>query len=124
VQSDKRLKRYYNLINKKFFNNELPHNVCVRYVNEDDKDEEYNCEEKYYGWLSEPEDNRHKWTIIISKPKNPGRTALLTTLAHEMVHVATNKRDDHGPAFSEWHETLTARGLFRKSAVLKGLTLF
>ncbi len=123
MNSDKTLKRWYKIINKKFYRNALPSNVCVRYTNEDDEDEEERCEEKYYGWAEKAE-GRHSYLIVISKAKNPGRTARCATLAHETVHIATELRDDHGKAFSDWHERLTERGLFRKGAVLRGLTLF
>jgi SprT-like family len=123
VRSTKSLKRWYNLINHRFFIDVLPSDVCVRWANEQDTIEEEGCDKKYFGWLW-PGEGRHKWIIVISKPKNPGLTAVLNTLAHEMVHVATDNRDEHGKAFSDWHETLTARGLFRKGAVRKGITLF
>jgi SprT-like family len=123
MQSDRALKNWYNFINKKFFNNELPSNVCVRWVNEDDIDEEERCEEKYYGWADCGE-GRHKYVIVLSRVKNPGEVAKLATLCHEMCHIATGLKDDHGPAFSEWHELLTSRGLFRKGALLKHRTLF
>lgn len=123
MRSDRALLKYYKLINKYFFHGELPNNVCCRYVSEEDEDEEEGCEERYYGWAAEG-DNRHKYAIVISRIKNPGMVAKLATLAHEMIHCALNLRDDHGKAFSDWHETLTSRGLFRKSAVLRGLTLF
>lgn len=128
VRSDKTLKRYYRIINRKFFNDELPNNVCVRYVNEDDTDEEERCEENYFGWTEEATKG-HSFVIVISKAKNPGptMTGRCATLAHEMIHVMTwnqNLKDDHGKTFSDWHETLTKRGLFRKGAVLRSLTLF
>ena len=123
MRSDKNLKRWYNTVNKKFFFGALPSNVCVRYANEDDRDEDFRCDEKFYGW-ADTADGRHKYVIVISKIKNPGPVAKLATLAHEMIHCATNLRDDHGAAFSDWHEKLTERGLFRKNAILHGLTLF
>jgi hypothetical protein len=123
VRSDPVLRKYYRIINKKFFNGELPNNVCCRYVTEEDTDEDENCDSKFYGWCSNGF-GRHKYVIVISKIKNPGMVAKLATLAHEMIHCALFLRDDHGKAFSDWHETLTSRGLFRKGAVLKGLTLF
>ena len=123
MRSTKSLKRWYNLINKKFFDGILPSNVCVRWDTEADNHEEEGCAKKYFGWLWTGE-GRHKWIIVISRAKNPGLTAVLNTLAHEMVHIATDNRDEHGRMFSDWHEALTARGLFRKGAVRKGTTLF
>jgi hypothetical protein len=124
VRSDPVLRKYYRIINKKFFNEELPNNVCVRYVTDEDTDEEAECERKYYGWTSTGLEKRHKYIIVISRVKNPGWPAKLSTLAHEMVHCATGLRDGHGKAFSDWHEILTSRGLFRKGAILRGLTIF
>jgi hypothetical protein len=123
VRSDRTLKKYYNLINHKFFKNELPVNVCCRYSNEEDEEDEAGCESRYYGWCTQSFGS-HKYTIVISRIKNPGWPAKLSTLAHEAIHVALALKDNHGAAFSAWHEKLTERGLFRKSAVLKGLTLF
>lgn len=123
MRSDPTLKRWYRFLNKKFFNNELTNQVCVRWMNDDDETKEYRCHERYFGW-AEIAEGRHQYVIVLSRLKNPGNTAKLATLVHEMCHIATGLRDDHGPAFSEWHESLTARGLFRKGAVLKGLTLF
>ncbi len=124
MRSDPVLKKHYNLINKKFFLNGLPSNVCVRYVDEHDDDDDRGCAEKYYGWTETVTDERHKYVIVISRIKNPGLIARLSTLIHEMCHIATELRDDHGEAFSRWHELLTERGIFRKHAVLKGRTLF
>jgi hypothetical protein len=123
MKSDASLKRWYRLINKRFFHNELPNNVCVRYVTDEDEDEDEGCEERYYGWTTDTSP-LHKYVIIISRIKNPGPVAKLATLAHEMIHVKTGLRDDHGKIFSDCHEMLTERGLFRKGAILKGLTLF
>ena len=118
MRSDKTLKRYYRLINKKFFHNELPNNVCVAYT-----DGEYIDEERYFGWC----DNgigRHKYVLYINREKNPGFTAVLATLAHEMCHLGTSLRDDHGPAFEAQRQKIADRGIFKKGAVLKGLTIF
>lgn len=132
MRSDKQLKYWYNLINRKFFNGELPTSrVCVRWVNDI---EQAKYEEKYFAWTSNADDfspeakkqdnNRHDWAIVISKAKNPGITAVLATLAHEMCHVATKMRDDHGPAFEAKRQMIADRGFFKKGAVLKDRTLF
>jgi hypothetical protein len=123
ARSDATLKRYYKLINRKFFHNELLNNICCRYANDDDEDDEPGCQSRYYGWCV-PAYGPHKYTIVLSRIKNPGWPAKLSTLAHEMIHCVLDLKDDHGPAFSAWHEKLTERGLFRKNAVLHGLTLF
>lgn len=126
MRSDRTLLRLYRLVNKKFFDNTLPHDTCVRYLSEREQEK---FEEKYFGWTSHlkdtnQEDGYHTYCIVISKSKNPGRTAIAATLVHEMVHVATEMRDDHGPAFEAWRQTIADRGIFKKGAVLKGLTLF
>ena len=130
MRSDKCLRRWYKLINKKFFNNDLPDNVCVRWANELEIEK---FEEKYFAWTSDKNDSpaafsedryKHEYAIIISKRKNPGKTAVLATLAHEMCHVATKMRDDHGPAFEAQRKAISDRGIFKKGAVLKGLTIF
>jgi len=43
------LKRWYNLINKKFFDNQLPTNTCVRWINELEQEK---FEEMYFAWTS------------------------------------------------------------------------
>ena len=126
MRSDKTLLRWYKLINRKFFDNQLPDNTCVRWINEREQ-EKY--EDMYFAWTSDIEgtsqdDGYHKYVIVISKDKNPGKTAVLATLAHEMCHVSTGMRDDHGPAFEAQRQMISDRGIFRKGAVLKGLTIF
>ena len=121
MHSDKSLKSWYRKINKRFFLNELPNDVCVRYVNEDDDDEEERCEERYCGW-SDRGDERHKYVIVISKTND--RVARLATLAHEMIHVFTALKDDHGPAFERVRQMISDRGIFKKNAIYKGFTLF
>jgi CRISPR/Cas system endoribonuclease Cas6 (RAMP superfamily) len=129
VRSDRTLKRWYRLINRKFFYNALPNNVCVRYINEIEK-EKY--EDKYFAWTSNVEDmvsdggkpGKHKYAIVISKTKNPGRTAVCASLVHEMIHVYTEMRDDHGPAFEAARQMISDRGIYKKGAILSGLTIF
>jgi hypothetical protein len=126
VRSDKCLKRWYNKINKKFFAGELPSNTCVRWISEREQEK---FEDLYFAWTSNIEktdqaDGRHKYCIVISKNKNPGRTAMIATLVHEMCHVATEMRDDHGPAFEAKRQMIADRGIFKKSAVLNGVTIF
>ena len=123
MKSDAVLRKYYRIINKKFFNDELPNNVCVRYVNEEDEDEESGCEKRYYGWCS-PAFSRHKFVIVISRVKNPGWPAKLSTLCHEMCHIFTGLKDDHGPSFEAARQMISDRGVFKKNAILRGLTLF
>ena len=130
MRSDKCLKRWYKIINKKFFNNELPNNVCVRWISELEVEK---FEDMYFAWTSDKNDSpktfaedhyRHEYVIVISKNKNPGKTAVLATLAHECCHIATKMRDDHGPAFEAQRQRISDRGIFKKGAILKGLTIF
>ena len=126
MQSDRTLRKYYNLINRKFFAGELPDNTCVRWTNEVEKEE---LEDTYFAFTSNVEgtewdDGRHKYIIVISKEKNPGWTAVLASLAHEMCHVATEMKDSHGPAFETKRQMIADRGIFKKGALLKGLTIF
>ena len=120
VRSDKCLKRWYRLINKKFFDNELPNNVCVRWISELEQEK---FEDMYFAWTSKLQ-GPHSYCIVISKTKNPGKTAVLATLSHEMCHVATGMKDDHGPAFEAQRQKIADRGIFKKNAILKGLTIF
>lgn len=122
MRSNKTLKKWYRFINKRYFLNGLPNDVCVRYVNEEDKDEEEKCEERYKGWAEKVAGDRyHKYTIVICPN---GRVSDIATLAHEMIHVALSLKDNHGPAFEEKRQMISDRGIFKKGAIYKGLTLF
>lgn len=116
--SDGSLKKWYRIINTKFFNNELPDNVIVRWARAGEETDIASCAP-----IDNP-DNKNKYLILLNRAKNPTASIKMSSLAHEMVHVATQYKDDHGPAFDEWHEKLTTRGLFRKGAVLSHVTLF
>jgi hypothetical protein len=116
--SDRSLKNYYRIINKKFFNGELPDNVVIRWATAGEEKDVASCSP-----IDNP-DNKNKYLILLNRAKNPTASIKLSALAHEMVHVATQYRDEHGPAFDEWHEKLTQRGLFRKGALLSHVTLF
>lgn len=122
MKSDRTLKRWYNFINHNFFLDELPSNVCVRWSN--DEDDEEGFEEKYFGLAQLAVDGRHKYEIVMSRKMNAPAATRLTSLAHEMVHIATELRDNHGPVFSAWHRKLTARGFFEKGSCRKDLTIF
>jgi hypothetical protein len=124
MRSDRTLKAYYREINTRFFDNELPDNVCVRWADEDELAAE-KCEEgDFCGWADKCEDGRSVYKIVIDTSLRGQQTLHLCTLVHEMIHVATELRDDHGPAFDRWHKLLTTRGLFKKGALRRGLTLF
>jgi hypothetical protein len=124
LRSDRRLRLWYRTINKKFFQGELPDNVCVRYADEDDVEKDgRQCEDTCFGWADKGE-GRHLYQVVISRKKNPALTAILATLVHEMVHVSTDLKDNHGPVFEAKRIVLSNRGIFRKSALVPGLTLF
>jgi hypothetical protein len=122
VKSDKTLKRYYNIINRKFFNNELPTRVCVRWLNEDEDD--MRLEDKLFGFADKANDGYHKYQIALSKKLCGPASSRMTTLAHECIHVYLDLRDDHGEAFERARLMLSDRGIFRKGALVKGLTIF
>lgn len=98
----------------------------MRYSNEEEQEK---FEDKYFAWTSnikntDQDDHYHEYVIIISKNKNPGWTAIVASLVHEAIHVATKMRDDHGPAFEAQRQKISDRGIFKKGAILKGLTIF
>lgn len=116
MRSDRTLKKWYSLINKKFFFGELPTNVIVRWAAPGEENDIACCEKKREG--------RYSYEIRLNRDKNTTHSQKLSTLVHEMIHVATHYRDNHGPLFAEWHAKLTERGVFKKGALLKGICLF
>jgi hypothetical protein len=123
MKSDPTLKKWYRLINKKFFDSKLPKDVCVRWA-EPFEDHDERWEEKYFGSADAAKDGAHSYVIVMSRIKNTAASVRMLTLAHEMCHVATECKDDHGPAFEEWRQYIGDRGFFKKGAVRKGLTIF
>ena len=132
MRSDRTLLKWFRKINKRFFDGQLPDNVCVRWANEEEE-AELKWEEKYFGWMGwvgdgeKKYDGYHDWEIVLSKVHNPPRkrmTGKLATLAHEMCHVATKNRDDHGPAFEKWRQYISDRGIFKKHALMRNYTIF
>lgn len=117
MRSDRTLKKWYSLVNKKFFYGELPTNVIVRWAAPGEEKDIASCSKRETG-------DRHCYEILLNREKNKTRSQKLSTLVHEMIHVATHYRDDHGPLFAEWHAKLTERGVFKKGALLKGICLF
>lgn len=124
VRSDPTLKKWYRTINKRFFENQLTNKVCVRWANEDDNDEEERCEEKYNGWAEHSEEKTHQYVVVLGRECRKDAFLRFNTLAHEMIHVATDLKDSHGDVFSAWHAQLTEKGLFKKGVFRKGWTLF
>src|ERR1700693_5595791 len=119
MRSDKSLKKHYTRINKKFFLGELPQNTCVRWL-DPEQDDEAKLENKLFGYADKAEDGRHKYQIVLSRGLNGPASTRLTSLIHEMIHLATNLRDDHGEAFERVRQMLSDRGIYRKGAVIKG----
>jgi hypothetical protein len=116
-KSTRSLRAWYERINAKFFFGELPANVIVRWSEPG--------EETDLASTNSPCKNpRYSYLVVLNHEKLATKSQILSALVHECVHVATGNRDCHGPAFNEWHEKLTARGAFRKGALLKGITLF
>jgi len=121
MRSDPTLKKWYRIINRKFFSNQLTNNVCVRWAN---KEEAEHFEEMYFGWTNVAVDGYHDWVIVLSAPKCESASVRLATLAHEMIHVATEMKDNHGPAFEQWRQQISDRGIYKKHALIKNLTIF
>ncbi len=124
MKSDRTLKKWYRTINKRFFDGKLTDSVCVRWTNEDDDGELSKCEEKFFGWADKADDGYHEYVIVLSKKMCTPISSRLLTLAHEMCHVASALRDNHGPAFEHWRQHIADRGIFKKGALVRGLTIF
>lgn len=115
--STRSLRAWYEKINAKFFFGELPANVIVRWA-------AFGEEPDIASTNSPTKNPRYSYLIVLNHDKLHTKSQILSALMHEMVHVATGNRDCHGTAFDGWHETLTARGAFRKGALIKNVTLF
>lgn len=116
MRSDATLKKWYSLINKKFFYGELPQNVIVRWAKDG--------EEPDMASANQADDHKHSYVIVMNREKITTQSVKLSSLLHEMIHVATGLRDNHGPLFEEWRVKLGERGAFKKGALLKGISLF
>ena len=119
MRSDKTLKKWYRYVNKKFFDNELPDDTCVRWADEDEDGEGF--EERYFG-VADKIDG--KYIIIMSRELNKPFVVRMSTLIHEMLHVKTELRDNHGESFNNQLNKLIDKGLFKKGAIKEGITLF
>lgn len=134
MRSDRTLLKWYREINRRFFTGNCPESkrVCVRYARPGEEKRE--IEDSYFGWADSPatptwathQKNcprcRHDFEIVLDEKAD--WIKVLSTLAHEMIHLATNMKDDHGPAFEEWRQYISDRGIFKKHALYKGHTLF
>ena len=124
MKSDPTLLRWYRRINKEFFKGACPDKVCVRWADPDET-ENRRWEKKYFGEASfSEEDEYHQFQIVMSKPLNKQWLVRISTLVHEMIHLALKLKDDHGPAFEAWRVRLGRRGIFKKHALRKDYTLF
>ena len=115
-QSNAELKKWYRKLNAKFFNGDLPDNVLLQWATPEQEPDIASCEPR--------SDGTNCYKLLFNRLKNPTKTLLLSAMLHEMVHIATKYKDNHGPAFDAWHKKLTKRGAFKKGAVLKDVTLF
>jgi hypothetical protein len=123
MKSDPTLLKWYRIINRRFFGGACPDRVCVRWA-DPDEGESRRWEKKYFGVASEADDEHHEYQIVMSRPLNAKWVVRMGTLVHEMIHLATRLRDDHGPAFERWRRRVGDRGIFKKHALRKGYTLF
>lgn len=125
MRSDRTLLKWYKVINKRFFDGACPERVLVRWEDPELEHRGKRWEDKYFGEASiVTDDPDHDFQIVMSKALNNSWSVKISTLVHEMIHLATHLKDNHGPAFSKWHEHLTEKGIFRKHTLRKGFTLF
>ena len=132
MKSDRTLLSWYRRINKRFFDGACPERVCVRWADPEEEARDEVWEEKYFGEAgklpTDPEDDNfdphHDYEIVMSHPKNDTWIVKISTLVHEMIHLATDLKDDHGQAFEQWRQHVGDRGIFKKHALRKGMTLF
>ena len=123
MKSDPTLLRWYRRINKEFFQGACPNKVCVRWA-DTDEGESRHWQSHHFGEASEADSEHHEYQIVMSKPLNKQWMVRISTLVHEMIHLATDLKDDHGPAFEAWRVRLGTRGIFKKHALRKDYTLF
>jgi SprT-like family len=122
MRSDRTLLAWYTYINARFFDGACPDRVLVRWADPDEMESRW--EKKYFGEASEAMDEYHDYQIVLSRPLNKKWVVRIGTLVHEMCHLATRLRDDHGPAFEKWRLYVSDRGIFKKNALRKDYTLF
>jgi hypothetical protein len=122
MRSDRALRKWFLKINTKFFDGQLPDSTCVRWLDPDEDDGK--LEDKLFGYATTAEDGYHKYQIVLSRKLNEPISVRLTTLIHEMIHVFLELKDDHGVAFERVRLMLSDRGIFKKGALVRGLTIF
>lgn len=123
MRSDRTLLKWYRKINRRFFDGTCPDNVCVRWAT-DIEENDRRWEDKYFGGAGRSDDGYHEWDLCLSRKLNKKLSQKLSSIAHEMIHIATEQRDDHGPAFEKWRVHISERGIFKKHALVKDLTIF
>jgi hypothetical protein len=125
MKSDRTLLSWYRQINKRFFDGYCPEKVCVRWAEPDEETRGDVWEEKYFGEAERVEESPyHDYQIVLSRVKNDSWIVKISSLVHEMIHLATDLKDDHGPAFEQWRQHVSDRGIFKKHALRKGMILF
>jgi len=122
MRSDRTLKKHFNYINKRYFDGQLPNSTCVRWLDPDEDDPR--LEEAIFGYTDRAQDGYHKYQIVLSKKRCGPASSRFTTLVHEMIHVFTELKDDHGPRFEQVRLMLSDKGIFKKGALVRGLTIF
>ena len=122
MRSDRTLKRHFNRINKRFFDGQLPDSTCVRWLDLDEDDPR--LEDKLFGYADKAHDGKHQYQIVLSKKMCGPASVRMTTLIHECIHIYLELKDSHGPAFERVRLMLSDRGIFKKGAVIRGLTIF
>jgi hypothetical protein len=124
MRSDKALRRWFLIINRKFFDGQLPDSTCIRWLDPDEDEDGVKLEDKLFGYADRADDGYHKYQIVLSRKRNELLATRLTTLIHECIHVFLELKDDHGPAFERVRQMLSDRGIFKKGALIKDLTIF
>jgi hypothetical protein len=124
MRSDKALRRWFLIINRKFFDGQLPDSTCIRWLDPDEDEDGVKLEDKLFGYADRADDGYHKYQIVLSRKRNEQLATRLTTLIHECIHVFLELKDDHGPAFERVRQMLSDRGIFKKGALIKDLTIF
>jgi hypothetical protein len=122
MRSDRTLKKHFNKLNKRFFDGQLPASTCVRWLDPDEDDPR--LEDALFGYADKAADGYHKYQIVLSRKMCLPASSRMTTLIHEMIHVYLELKDDHGEAFERVRLMLSDKGIFRKGAVIRGLTIF
>ncbi len=97
MKSDRTVLRWYRRINRRFFDGACPEKVCVRYARPGEEKRE--IEQEYFGWADKKGNETwathekhcprctHDYEIVLDETAN--WITVLSTLAHEMIHLDT-----------------------------------